>query len=128
MATWLEHPIADEAHAKELERLAAHYEFDWKLPREEAEARAYREYSQRQHAEAAAHHLRMADRARNSGYPDEGRLHYEMYRLHAKRLGEPHGQASIPPAVQAHLSNQPGEDPKPYRYAPHWADDLIASK
>lgn len=128
MATWLERPIADDTHAKELEQLAAHYEFDQKLPREEAETRAYREYSQRQHAEAAAHHLRMADRARNSGYPDEGRLHYEMYRLHAKRLDGSRGLASIPPAVQARLSGRPAEDLKPYRYAPHWADDLIASK
>ena len=55
-ARWKGREILDAAHGGDLDRQAAVYEFGSKLPRDQAEDKAYQEYLRQQRRQGAAHH------------------------------------------------------------------------
>lgn len=121
---WLGHKIKAPEHARDLERKAAIYEFDHKLNRVDAEKRAYTEYLQDQHAEAAAHHLHGMKMARAAGDNEISKQHADLYGLHIKALG---GSPSdpVPPEVKAFESALRAN--KPVKFKVHQADQLLVT-
>jgi hypothetical protein len=123
---WLgngQYPLVKPEHAEELEQHAAVNEFGMKMPRDKAEAEAYKGYKDRQHKEAAAHHLAGMKAAHGAGDMEAARKHSLMYGLHSKAIGhEPVGPAH--PDVIAHLSSKPS---KVYKFKPHHGDQLALS-
>lgn len=100
--TWQGRPVASESHKKLLEMSAAAHEFKHKMPKSEAEGKAYEEYVHQQHVEGAAHHLASIHAANATGDTEAGKKHWALYELHNKALGhqsvgEPH------PEVKAHM-------------------------
>jgi hypothetical protein len=122
-ATWLNnaaYPLVKPEHAQELEQNAAVNEFGKKMPRAQAEADAYKGYKERQHVEAAAHHLAGMQAARGAGDMEAARKHGLMYNLHSKAIGhEPVGPAH--PDVVAHMNAGPS---KVYKFKAHHGDQL----
>jgi hypothetical protein len=122
-ATWLNnaaYPLVKPEHAQELEQNAAVNEFGKKMPRAQAEADAYKSYKERQHVEAAAHHLAGMQAARGAGDMEAARKHGLMYNLHSKAIGhEPVGPAH--PDVVAHMNAGPS---KVYKFKAHHGDQL----
>jgi hypothetical protein len=113
---WLrKYPVAHPDHIQGLEQDAAVNEFGMKMPREKAEAEAYRKYQGQQHEQAAHHHLVGAAAARAAGDAESAAKHGMMYDMHVKALGhEPVG--AVPPSI---LNAGPS---KLYRFKPHRGD------
>lgn len=120
---WLNRlPVLHDNHLHDLDTRAAINEFDRKMPREEAEAKAHKDYMAEHHAMAAAHHLSGMKAAQAIGNMEEAKKHGVMYGLHAKALGhDPVGP--VPPEVQQHYRGD--DSAKVYKFKAHKADRLL---
>jgi hypothetical protein len=117
---WLGRPILDEDHVQDLETNAAINEFHRKMPRAQAEQRAYEDYVQEQRARAAAYHLAGMKAAMAAGNREDARKHWALYDLHLKALGK-ESVGAVPPEVQKWM-----EDQKPvYRFKAHKGDMYV---
>lgn len=110
LPTWAgRYPIAAHDHSTQLDMDAAVNEFGLRMPREQAEDEAYRQYlyhpQRGQHAQAALHHLRGMKAAHAAGDMNTARDHSLMFNLHAKALGkQPHEVARD---LQSQMQNLP---------------------
>lgn len=121
---WMGRPITHAEHAQDLDQEAAINEFGpSRMHSAAAEEQAYKGYVQRQHTEAAAHHLSGMRSAHAAGDMESARKHSLMYGVHSKALGhDPIGPAH--PAVAAHLEGNPGK----VRFKPHRGDLFAIQK
>lgn len=120
-AIWLGRPILAEDHAQALEQAAAVHEFNDKLPRQEAEKKAYDNYVRDHKLAACAHHLAGARAALAAGHREEAQKHGQMYEQHAKALGfDPYGP--VPSEITSKLT-APDRTPL-YRFKAHPLDVL----
>jgi hypothetical protein len=111
--------ILDPAHTTELETRAAIHEFQDKMPRAAAEAKAHDAYVLEHRRRAAAHHLDGFQAASAVGDKDSAQKHWLLYDLHMKALG--HETAGPVPAEIKSL--QELDDKKSvYRFKPHKGD------
>jgi hypothetical protein len=93
------YPISDADHVDYLDTLAAIKEFGDKLPRHEAEEKAYEEYKKDRHLESAAHHFNGMKSAHAVGDMDTAHKHGVMFALAMKAMGKnPHDE--LPPEVE----------------------------
>lgn len=128
MPTWANRfPIIHPDHADDLDLNAAVNEFGMKMPREQAEDEAYRQYlyhpQKGQHALAAQHHLAGQRAAEAAGDKEAARKHFMMYGMHAKALG--HGEVgAVPKDIQHGLMSNP---PKIYKFKAHRGDAFAVS-
>lgn len=117
---WLgKHPLLSPEDENWVETQAAVHEFgESKLPRDEAEGRAYRDYQNRHSAMAAAHHLV----GQRSTVGEESQKHALMYALHLKSMGyDPSGP--VPDAVKAYMNSDEFEHPM--KFKAHKGDALL---
>lgn len=114
--------VAHPDHVNELEQAAALHEFDSKMPRHQAEEKAYSDYRKQQHLHGAAHHLRGLKAAQASGDQDDARKHSAMLELHAKQAGfDPY--SDLPAELQQHLH---AEKPEPvHKFKAHRSDLFV---
>ncbi len=118
---WNGRPIVDSKHHEDLENASAHHEFIGKLPKDAAEDAAYVEYKQKQHLEAAGHHLHNLRNAVSSGAREEGEKHNTLLKMHSKALGlNPHQPPT--PEIQHAAANVKSSA----RFKNHPADVLLA--
>lgn len=118
-AVWLGRPVASHDHVAQLERAAAINEFGKRLPKTEAESKAYDDYIKDQRTDAAAFHLLGLKAAQGAGDRDAAEKHALMYSLHCKALGfEPTGNAPHA-SVIARTENHPD---KLYKFRAHRGD------
>jgi len=123
--SWAGRQVVNPSHADGLEGAAALYEFQDGLPREEAEEKAYNEYTRTHHLNSAAHHLRGLRAAQASGDDEEARKHSILYNLHTEALGHD-GFGQVPEEIEA-LAKDP--DRKPYgKFRAHPGDRLLLPK
>lgn len=119
LSMWLDlHPILDEKDTHQLERDAAIHEFgESKLPRDQAEAKAYKAYRDDHHAQAAAYHLARM----KAGSGEDAAKHALHYQLHVKALGfDPSGE------IPVQVKNAMEADKKsPVEWKSHKADNLL---
>jgi hypothetical protein len=123
---WANRPLAAHDHAQQLDLDAAVNEFGLKMPREQAEDEAYRQYLYHpvkgQHALAAYHHLAGMKAAHAAGDMDAARKHSLMYNLHAKALGKSPVDAAR--ELSAHI-----KDPaKVYKFKAHRGDAFAVNQ
>ena len=119
---WLGRNILDPAHVQDLELRSAVGEFQDKLPRHEAEERAYSDYQKEHREKAAAHHLDGMKGAQAVGDKETAMRHSLLYQMHLKALGHPE-IGPVPPEIQRHVD---AEDKKsPVKFKAH-AGDLFA--
>jgi hypothetical protein len=122
---WSGRDILDKDHAGDLDRESALHEFDGKLPRHEAEDKAYSSYTKTQHAKAAAHHLTGIKLAEASGDSREAGKHGLMYQLHLQALGH-ETVGPVPDEVQQHLKGGSADDGKSiYKFKVHPGDIYV---
>lgn len=122
---WAGRDVTDLEHGHELDREAALHEFDGKLPRHEAEDKAYHGYKRKQHELAAAHHLQGIKMAEAAGDERQGRKHGLMYQLHLKELGHD-AIGPVPKEVQQHIdAGHAGEGGTLYNFKPHRGDMFV---
>jgi hypothetical protein len=122
---WAGRPILHPDHGAELDSRAGIYEFQHRLPRQEAERRAHEDYRQDQHRVAAAHHLRGQRAAMALGDQKSARKHGLMYHLHARALGL-NPLDPVHESIGQHLRADRGGQPQPgYRFRVHGADALL---
>lgn len=117
---WQGRPITSPEDAHDLESRAAVGEFKHRQARPDAEHRAYFEYKQDKHREAAAYHLQGLKAAQAAGSHEEGHKHGMMYQLHMKQLGlDPMGP--VPHEIQGLADKQE----KFYRFKAHRGDAFL---
>jgi len=122
-AKWLDkYDIADPEHVSDLETQSAIHEFNHKLPRHEAEKKAYDDYIQERTEESAAHHLAGMRAAQGAGDMDAARQHGALYQMALKQLGHPE-VGEVPTSITNRLKHQP---PKLYRFKGHDSDSFLA--
>lgn len=120
---WLDkYDIVDPTHVGDLETHSAINEFQHKMPRHEAEAKAYQDYIKERTVDSAAHHLTGMKAAQGAGDMDSARRHGIMYQTALKKLGHPE-IGEPPPEVKNKMKHDPD---KIYRYKGHEADSLLA--
>ncbi len=116
---WLGRPIVDGDDVHRLETDAAIFEFNAKMPRDQAESKAYENYIREKRTEAAAFHLAGMKAAQGAGAMGEGRKHGMLFEVHMNALGhEPMGP--VPPEVQSKLRAL--EDAPVYKFKAHRGD------
>lgn len=116
---WLGRPINKDDDTHDLETRAAIHEFSDKLPRHEAEGKAYESYVRDSRLQAAAHHLSGMKAAQGAGQMDEARKHGALYETHLKALGlNPVGP--VPHEVQSKVGAPDSE--QLYRFKGHGGD------
>lgn len=118
---WNGKRIASEEDVPELERQAAVYEFQHRMPRGDAEHRAHHEYRIQKHKEAAAYHFRGMDASKATGDTEEGRKHALMYEMHLKALGHP-TIGPVPNDIKALMATK---QDKFYSFKPHKSDAFL---
>ncbi len=121
-AHWNHRMLVDPDHVHELEREAAIHEFGGKLPRPEAEHKAYEAYRRKQIAKAAAHHLQGMKASQSVGDHEEMQHHGAMYQMHLQELGH-EAIGPVPEEVKQHL-DQPSKE-KMYKFKAHPADSFL---
>lgn len=117
--SWLGRPVLDPSHHGDLEQRAAINEFQHKMPRAQAEAKAHEEYVKDHRQRAAAHHLQGMRAAGALGNKDDAHKHWLLYDMHMKALGL-ESVGPVPPEVQKHTEAQ-GQKPL-YRFKAHKGD------
>jgi hypothetical protein len=122
MPLWKDKPISDPSHIHDLEQRAALHEFEHKLPKEAAEAKAHEEYKRLQHVKAAASHFAGMKAAKATGDQEEVRKHHAMYVMHLQHLGHDPMDA-VPKEVEHHMGEF--KDKPFYRFQPHNADGFL---
>ncbi len=123
--TWNGKVIASPKDHDDLEARAARHQFHGGLERSAADARAYAEYKSEQHAQAAAHHLKLSQNAVSAGDRESGEKHRSLFDMHVQALG--HRKSAQPPAeVRQHMTyNQAHERYTGFKQ--HGADRLLGS-
>ena len=122
-AKWLEkYDISSPDHVNDLETQSAIHEFNHKLPRHEAEKKAYDDYVRDRTLEAAAHHLAGMRAAQGAGDMDAARQHGTMYTLALKQLGHPE-VGEVPTEITNKMKHEPS---KLYRFKGHDSDSFLA--
>lgn len=117
---WQGRSILSKDHSFDLDRAAAIHEFKNKLPRHEAEEKAYGEYKKARSEDAAAHHLSGMKAAHAVGNKKDAIKHSLAYGLHMKALG--HDPVGEPPdEIKAKMEDQSGV----YKFKPHESDSMI---
>jgi hypothetical protein len=123
MHRWLDrYDVTDPEHINDLETQSAIHEFQDRMPRHEAEKKAYDSYLRERTVDAAAHHLAGMKAAQGAGDMDSARRHSVMYTASLKKLGHPE-IGEPPPEVLNKLKHDPE---KIYRYKGHDADSFVA--
>lgn len=118
---WMNKKIASPDDANRLHQEAAVLEFGHRLPRAEAEARAYENYKQDRHGAAAAYHVLGMKAASVAGNKEDAKKHWLMYQAHVQALGgDKKMQGKPAPEVERHLERE-----TPYRFKPHAADAFV---
>lgn len=120
MPSWAGRSIAKDEDGHGLEQAAAIHEFKHRMTRADAEHRAYHEYKQDKHREAAAYHLQGLRAAQAAGSQEEGHKHGLMYQLHMKALGL-NPMDAVPHEIQSLADKQD----KFYRFKAHRADGFL---
>ncbi len=118
--------VLDADDIPELERDAGNNEFIQRMPRLEAEDKAYSDYKTKHHAKAAAHHLTMMRAASAAGAHNEAKRHKLIYDLHLKALGYDPTDHKVPDKVQT-LVTDPDRNPG-MKFQPHKADTFLLDK
>lgn len=119
---WQNRPILHEDHKRDLDANSAIGEFISKIPKLDAENKAYDEYKRKHTQEAAAWHLQGMRSAQSSGDSDAMKKHGAMYSMHVKQLGlDPYGP--VPPEIASVVSN-PKRD-KVYKFKAHRGDSFL---
>src|SRR6185312_13852134 len=117
---WAGRAIAAHDHGQQLDLDAAVNEFGLKMPREQADDEAYKQYLYHphtgQHAQAAFHHLAGMKAAHAAGDKEAALNHSLMYNLHAKALG------MTPVDAARELSSHIKQPPKVYKFKAHRGD------
>jgi hypothetical protein len=117
-AMWQQKPVTDPDHVSLLERDAAINEFGHRLPKTEAEKKAYDDYVKDQRTDAAAFHLLGLKAAQGAGDREASEKHAIMYALHCKALG--HEPVGAPHAsILARMEKHPD---KLYKFKAHRGD------
>lgn len=125
-AKWLERDILDPDHQHQLERAAAIHEFGPnKLPRQDAEERAYQEYMAERRRDACAHHFQGMKAAQAVGNMEAARQHGALYDLHMKALGYD-TMAAPPPEIASRTKNE--ANPNIYKFKAHKGDYFALPK
>jgi hypothetical protein len=120
---WMGRPIASMDDEKDLERAAAVNEFSGKLPRDQAEEKAYADHVHTQHVKAAGHHLAGQRAAKGVGDMAAARKHGLLYEMHVEKLGHDK-YGPVPPEVKAiHDSLVSGG--QAYTFRPHGGDSFL---
>lgn len=117
--------ILNQDHIPDLEHAAALYEFEHGFPREEAEKKAYGDYTSKHHREGAAHHLRGLRGAQASGDIDEAHKHGVLYSLHMSQLGHDPMDA-VPPEIKE-LAEKDGKKTH-YKFKSNASDAFLLKK
>lgn len=86
-ARWKGREVLDAGHGGDLDRAAAVYEFGHKLPRDQAEDKAYQDYLRDQRRQGAAHHYQSMLAANATGDTEGARAYNLLYSVHARELG-----------------------------------------
>ena len=116
---WQSKRVLHPDHVSGLDLSAAKYEFGNKMPRDQAEGRAYEDYVKEQRLDAAAHHLAGAKAARAAGDMQAAQKHGALYHAHLEALGmQPVGP--VPPEVTQRLAALQGV----YKFRAHTGDLL----
>lgn len=116
---WMGKPIVNESHHGDLEQRSAIHEFSNKMPRADAEARAYEEYVTDHRQRAMAHHLDGLRAAEAVGDKESAFRSWLLYDMHAKALGLD-SVGPVAPEVQKHVD---AEDKKSrVKFKAHPAD------
>ena len=119
---WMGKPILDSAHHGDLEMNAAVNQFGQKMTKEQAESKAYGDYTRSHSDEAAAHHLGGIKQAWKAKDKEGARQHGLMYQKHMQNLGlDP---MATPPEHILKLVKEPEPN---YKFKPHKADVLMYS-
>lgn len=120
---WLDkHPMVDPNHVHELETRAAALEFKHRMPRDQAEEQAHKDYHRNQAIDAAAHHLLGAAAARAANDDDVAGKHGEAYANAAEAAGfDPMGKPD--PEILKRMKSTPA---KIASFKSHAADELFA--
>ena len=122
MHKWLDKfDIVDPDHVEDLETHAAIKEFTHKLPRHEAEEKAYEDYKKDQIEYSAAHHLAGMKAAQGAGDNDAARMHGTLYQTALKQLGHPE-VGEVPTSIANKMKHEPS---KVYRFKAHDSDAFL---
>jgi hypothetical protein len=118
------YPISDAEHVHHLDTLSAIHEFGSKLPRHEAEEKAYEDYKKDRHIESAAHHYNGLKAAHAVGDMETAKKHAVFYSLASKSLGlNPHDEPS------EEISNKAKYEPTGItKFKPHKSDLFLLNK
>jgi len=116
---WNGHNIIDAEHVHDLEARSAIHEFQSKLPRQEAEALAHKEYLQDQAMHAAAHHLIGMKAAKESGHDEAAAKHGERYKSALTAAGLD-TVGPVPPEVIERMKGK-----VLYNFKKHPSDDIF---
>lgn len=112
------YPISDAEHVHHLDTLSAINEFGSKMPRHEADDKAYEQYKKDRLLESAAHHLTGLKSAHAVGDMDTAHKHAVMYSMAMKAMGHsPTGE------VPDEVSNKAKHEPQSItKFKPHKSD------
>ncbi len=120
---WQGKPIAGK-HSDRLEVDSALNEFKDRMPRAEAEKKAYEEYKKGQHTDGAIHHLRAMRAAQAASDDEAATKHSALFTLHMKELGhDPYGE--LPKEIQEKLKDTKSLPPV-RKFHAHRSDALVA--
>jgi hypothetical protein len=120
---WMGKPISHEDHHGELELAAALNTHALKMPKGEAEAKAYKDYTDKQSKEAAGYHLAKIKEALAAGDKESAKKHGMLYNLHMKNLGlDP---MSPPPDDVLHYSAKAANSE--YKFKGHSNDVILGT-
>ena len=121
---WAGRDVLDKEHGTDLDRESALHEFEGKMPRHEAEDKAYGDYKRQAHAPRPRLTTSgVSSSPEATGDMREGRKHGLMYQLHCKQLGH-EAIGPVPKEVHQHLdaSGDDAENQKVYSFKAHRGD------
>lgn len=121
---WQGLPLAHGSHHDELELNAAINQFSSKMPKQQAEQKAYADYKSAQHKAGAAHHLNGMKAALASGQQDLARQHAAHYSSHVQQLGL-NPTDPVHPEINA-MAGKPSKSLGGFKA--HGADALLGAK
>lgn len=118
------YPISDADHIAHLDTLSAIHEFGSKLPRHEAEAKAYQDYKKDRLTESSAHHYNGMKAAHAVGDMETAKRHATFFALAMKAMGKsPHDE--LPDDVANKAKYEPTGITK---FKPHKSDLFTLTK
>lgn len=119
---WHGHRVAAP---EDIQRLDADYghRVSMGMPSDLAISGAHADYRHALHNEAAAHHLKAAQRSAEGGNREVADRHRWLYKLHLRAAGHRMTSPAVPAEVQAHLNTV--VDPGHRFFTPHRGDPLV---